>query len=62
MCDTAVRLRFEIERLREALQPFAQFAKEFDEKVYPPEDDDQRLVFSLGECRKARAALEDNGT
>lgn len=64
----------EIHQLREALRPFAEFAKKFDESFtrstgeeLPPDDGslggeewwgEPLIGIKVGDCRKARKALE----
>ena len=47
-----------IEEMRVALRPFAELANEYDERVYPPDKDSQRISVTLGECRRAAEALK----
>lgn len=55
--DEIERLRAENERMREALEPFADIASAYD----PPENDDDKGAWAsfvkLGDIRRARSAI-----
>lgn len=52
-----MKLEAEVTRLREALQPFARQASELD-NLECDFSDDHDADISLGDCRRARAALD----
>lgn len=64
--DEIERLRAEVERLREALNPFAAMADELDrvrQEYQPPYDDPENWSKSCewGDLVRARAALKETG-
>ena len=52
-------LAAEVERLREALHVFAEVADEVDDDDYGRLGDETQAPVTAGQCRAARAALED---
>ena len=52
-------LAAEVERLREALEPFAAIADELDEDDCGRVGDEVQAPVTAGQCRSARAALEE---
>lgn len=57
ICDRIEALEAEIARLRYALMPFAEAAEEADDWGH---DDDNQAPVCCGQCREARAALQDD--